>query len=225
MSCHDIKPLLDDFVDAELDTERCRSVEQHLSECSDCRRLANELRSLVDAASRLPRGISPERDLFPEIVERVEYNDVGISVKHTPRRRIPWMGIAAAWLIVSIAGAMALMLRGAGDEQPSVTQPSAGAMLASADDAEPLDAVIGDYRAAAEELWASIEARRDSFSPETLAVLDKNLAIIDKAIGDVQATLEADPQSRGRALALTAMHEQKVELLRRVSRLSSLIAI
>ena len=70
-------------------------------------------------------------------------------------------------------------------------------------------------------LLAAIEERRDRFSPETLAVLEKNLAIIDRAIDDVHAALEADPSSHDSNLLLAAMHEQKVELLRRVARLSS----
>ena len=63
--------------------------------------------------------------------------------------------------------------------------------------------------------------RGTKLSPETQVVLEKNLAIIDQAIAEVRGVLESDPEDRGNALMLQAMHQQKVELLRRVSRLSS----
>ena len=53
-------------------------------------------------------------------------------------------------------------------------------------------------------------------------MLDRNLAIIDRAISEVHATLESAPNSRENTLVLAAMHEQKVELLKRVSRLSAI---
>ena len=86
---------------------------------------------------------------------------------------------------------------------------------------ESLGSVVGEYVDAAQLLQAAIDERSDRLSPETLEVLRKNLSIIDAAIVEVQAALEADPSSRGNALALRAMHEQKVELLRKFSRLSS----
>lgn len=225
MSCYETEQLLDEYVDGSLNAERHESVERHLAGCTDCRRVADELRSLVDAASKLPRGVAPRRDLLPDIVERIERDGFDSTMDHTPGRRIPWMGIAAAWLVISVAAALALMLRGVPEIASPAETTADEITLARADDSEALDAVVLDYQQAAEQLLASIHERRDTFSPETLAVLEKNLEIIDRAIGEVQATLTADPKSRGNAAVLAAMHQQKVELLQRVSRLSSLIAI
>jgi len=225
MSCYEIELLLDEYVDDSLNTERRASVERHLAECADCRRVTDELHSLVETAQKLPRGVVPGRDLLPGIVERIERDGLASTIDRAPRRRIPWIGIAAAWLVISVAAAMALMLRGVPDSASPVGTTADETRLARADGGETMDAVVLDYEQAAEQLLASIHERRDTFSPETLAVLEKNLEIIDRAIGEVQATLAAAPRSRGNAAVFVAMHQQKVELLQRVSRLSSLISI
>jgi hypothetical protein len=135
---------------------------------------------------------------------------------------VPWLGLAASILVIAIAGSTALWLRG-GPDRPRTEAPSGSAAVlqASGTAAEPVDAAIRDYVEAADLLLAAIEERKGRLAPETRDVLEKNLAIIDGAIEEVRRSLEADPASRGDALLLRAMHEQKVEFLRRVSRLST----
>jgi hypothetical protein len=222
MSCNEIERLLDAFVDDELTPDRRERVERHLDGCAACRRTAKELRALVDAASKLPAGISPGRDLFPSIRRRIEGRGVATPGERAPSSpRMRWIGLAASLLVVAIAGSMALWLRGGPDRLPSPVAPTGEALPARGAGTEPFDAAIREYTQAADLLLAAIAERRDKLSPETMAVLEQNLAIIDRAIDEVRATLEADPTGHENALVLTAIHEQKVELLRRVSRLSS----
>ena len=99
---------------------------------------------------------------------------------------------------------------------------SGGAVLpASHDPSATFDQQVQGYVEAAELLETSIRERRGQLSPETLAVLDRNLAIIDQAIREVRVVLESDAVDGGSVQILHAMHQQKVELLRRVARLSS----
>ena len=220
MSCNDIETLLDGFVDGDLGVGDESRVREHLSDCGRCRAAVEELRSLVNAAAKLPNGIAPGRDLFPGIRERVEQGPPVVAVSRVRYSR--WLGIAAAFAVVAITGSLALWLRG-GAEPALVPAPAAAeAMLASAAGLEPLDAAVLDYEEAASLLLAVIDERRELLSPETQAVLDRNLAIIDRAIAEVNATLESAPNTRENTLVLAAMHEQKVELLKRVSRLSAI---
>lgn len=223
MSCQKIEALLDEYVDEALSPDERLRVERHLVDCSTCRRAVSEIRSLVDAASKLPRGISPGRDLYPDIRRRIERHDVATSADRATRpvHRTRWMALAASLLVVAIAGSAALWLRGDADGTLSEVSPIGEAVPAAHDGIGPLDAAVREYTDAAELLLATIDERRDRLSPETLAVLEKNLAIIDQAIAEVRTALEADPSSHGSTLLLASMHEQKVELLRRVARLSS----
>jgi len=224
MSCNDIETLLDGFVDGDLGVEDRHRVDEHLSDCGRCRATVAELRTLVDATAKLPDGIAPGRDLFPGILERIETSAVEVSpaVAASRGRHSRWLAIAAAFAVVAITGSLALWMRG-GAEPALVPAPAAvEAIPASNAGLEPLHVAVQDYEDAAVLLLGAIDERRDRLSPETLAVLDKNLAIIDRAIAEVNVTLESAPNPRKNTLVLAAMHEQKVELLKRVSRLSAI---
>ena len=82
-------------------------------------------------------------------------------------------------------------------------------------------AVEQDYIDATEMLLAAIEERRGQLPAETVDTLERNLAVIDEAIGEIRSTLDGIPEGPARERALTAMYKKKVDLLRRVSRLSS----
>jgi hypothetical protein len=223
MSCREIEALLDAYVDDELSPDERLRVERHLAECSACRTATGEIRSLVDAASKLPRGISPGRDLYPDIRNRIERHDLATpaDLATPPVHRTRWMALAASLLIVAIAGSVALWMREDTGGTPSEVAPTGGVIPAAHNETGSFEAAVREYTDAATMLEVAIEERRDKYSPETLDVLERNLAIIDQAIDEVRAALEADPSSHGSTLLLTAMHEQKVELLRKVARLSS----
>ena len=208
-SCQDLEHLLDDFVDGETTPDERRQIEQHLAECSDCRGVVEETRALLAASATLPREIPPARDVWPDVRARIGR-----------RARTRWLALAASLLVVALAGSTALWL-GESDRTPAVGNPGGSAVPAGYDPQASFDLEVREYVEAAELLQASIRERSSRLSPETLAVLEKNLTIIDQAIAEVRGVLASDPADRGNALMLQAMHQQKVELLRRVSRLSS----
>jgi hypothetical protein len=77
------------------------------------------------------------------------------------------------------------------------------------------------YEAAAARLLESLESRGDSLPPETRALVDENLRIIDRAIEEVRSALESEPGDTSTGHALNALYRRKVEFLWSVSRLSS----
>ena len=108
MSCHDVEILLDGYVDGELSPDERLRVQRHLADCAACRAAVDETRSLVAAASELPREISPARDLYPEIAERIERHDASMTTDSvTPRvLRVRWIGLAASLLIVTVGSTL-----------------------------------------------------------------------------------------------------------------------
>ena len=78
----------------------------------------------------------------------------------------------------------------------------------------------GDKKETLRLLTESIEQRSANLSPETREALRRNLEIIDRAIADIRAALAEDPDAAGSEM-LAAMYQQKLQLLWRVSRLSS----
>ncbi len=232
MNCPQWEERLNDLVDGVLSDADRREVELHLETCPGCREAVVQLRNLLQASRELPRRIRPQRDLLPDIRRSVFGKEEGPP---TPRNSgahgvawVRWAGLAASLFVVSLVAITALRITdrpGPGLDQPTdtgtaVANRPAGAVQATAAGLAQLQAAEEAYVEATRLLLAAIEQRRDRLSPDTLAVLEKNLAIIDRAIAAVHATIEADPGNIGNGLVLTAVYRQKVELLRKFSALS-----
>jgi hypothetical protein len=55
--------------------------------------------------------------------------------------------------------------------------------------------------------------------PETAAVFERNLEIIDRAIQDTRAALARDPASRDLAFLLSSAYDAKLDILREAVRI------
>lgn len=71
-----------------------------------------------------------------------------------------------------------------------------------------------EYQRAVDELAQVLETRRADLAPETVATLERNLAIIDAAIAESRAALVKDPNSRELTQMLSSTYDAKVQLLR-----------
>jgi hypothetical protein len=100
-----------------------------------------------------------------------------------------------------------------GSSSPQTPRSGASATLASRNQAEPgpSDAVYGKE---IEMLQNIVKQRKTQLDSSTIAVIQKNLAIIDAAIGQSRAALARDPASRMLNQQLTHALDKKVELLR-----------
>jgi Putative zinc-finger len=93
---------------------------------------------------------------------------------------------------------------------PSERQTSAAAQFAAADQAHS-DAV---YDREIEMLQTIVSQRKTGLDSSTVAIIEKNLRIIDAAIQQSRAALVRDPASRLLGQQLTHALDKKVELLR-----------
>jgi predicted anti-sigma-YlaC factor YlaD len=213
MSCAKFQSLLDEYVDGELPESSFQDVEAHLASCDACREQERALRRFVDAAATLPRQIEPRRDLWPGIAERIA------NAKRQPRPAVrvrPWwgspLGLAAAAILVMALGAFLARDR-MRTPAPSVTE---GTLLPAAvsPGGEAIAEAERSYTTATAELMAAVNARRDSFSPETLAAIDKNLLIIDDSLKQLREAIQKDPGRAELQRMLVATHQKKVDMLR-----------
>ncbi len=214
MSCHEMESRLDAHVDGELGPDELTRVERHLDGCPGCRRAVEEIRRLTADAAGLPQEIAPDRDLFPAIRQRIERDASPESATVGTR----WIGWAAAVLVVGLVGGAGLWFGSRPDVHLATGSQARTAAQAAAN---PIDAAVHDYIEAGELLLSAIRERRERLSPETLTVLDKNLAIIDAAIEEVRAALESEPAGSVSSDVLRAMHEQRVQLLLRFNQITS----
>ncbi|GAP10241.1 putative zinc-finger [Bellilinea caldifistulae] len=54
LDCQQLLSSISDFVDGELNPELCRQIEQHLTECENCRIVINTLRKTIDLYQHQP---------------------------------------------------------------------------------------------------------------------------------------------------------------------------
>jgi len=197
---------LSEYLDGELSAEECRACERHLEACPACAAVLTDLRNVVARAQRL-EDRPPVRDLWAEVADRVR------APAQVPRRRriafsVPQLLAASLALIVVSAGTAWLTMSLGRDATPS------GAVTLEAEQPVAVFAALPGFDAAVADLERVLEERRNQLDPATVRVLDENLAVIDKAIGEAYAALVRDPASQYLSEHLADTMWQKVRLLR-----------
>lgn len=225
MTCEDLDLRLDDWLEGALPPAEAAAVEAHLARCPACRESERALRRLLAHAASLPRSLAPERDLWPDIERRIE------------RRRGWWavLGWAPRLALASAAtvliGLVAVPWRTAGPIE-SAAIPATGArslgarsVPVAASSGTEGDLLLADaerqYEAAANALLEALQRRRGSMDPADFDRLQANLEVIDRALGEVRQALATSPASPELNRMLVATHRKKVDVLRRVVRLST----
>jgi hypothetical protein len=78
-----------------------------------------------------------------------------------------------------------------------------------------------EYEEAAQALLEALQRRRGVLPAEDLARVESNLQVIDRALAEVREALVKNPKNPELNRMLVATHKKKVDVLRRVVRLST----
>lgn len=219
--------LVSDYLDGELPPARKREMEQHLTECPECRALLEDLRLLVTRSRALPE-VPPDRDLWPAIAARLAGEAPAPAVSTRPKPRV-WTARRISFSIPQFAAACAAMLAlVAGLAWYAFVRVPEQAHLASAKGSVP--AVNADATQASTdhtaihdiaELRKILASGRGRLAPATVRALEESLVIIDVAIRQAQRALEADPGNPYVKAHLNETMHRKIELMRRATQLAS----
>jgi hypothetical protein len=221
MTCQELDERLDAWVDGELPAAAAAEVEAHLATCALCRERERRLRQVLAHAAALPRSVTPPRDLWPGIARRVERER---SWSRAAGGWSPWALAAAATVVVGLVAALW------SSRVPSVVRTveipvaTPEARLAAAADVvtDPvLAAAEREYEEAANALLEALQKRQTKLQPETLATVRANLDVIDRALAEVRQALARNPSNPELNRMLVATHRKKVDVLRRVVKLST----
>jgi hypothetical protein len=199
MTCDEIAPRLDELIDGSITPAERAQVEEHLAGCDRCRAELAAIRGLVADARALPRSIQPPGALWRGIEARL--TSAGAAPAPRGRRPIPlrfMLRLAAALALVALGGALATVWqRHGGPSQFAVEQQR--------------------YAEATAQLARELARNPTGLSPTTLAVVQRNLSIVDQAIHESETALAADPGNHALEQMLLARYQQRLSLLRRAT--------
>jgi len=229
MTHDDFQAILADYLeDGALSVVERANADAHLLDCADCATLVADLRGIVSMAAALP-DFAPARDLWAGIDARIETPVVSLAgrssgqqqtippaVSAPPRRTAPsYRKVAlAASLLVAITAGVTYSIA---SRTPAIgTVAAAPTIVPSAKNVnrpsatETFDKEISSLRTIVEE-------RRAELDTGTVAILEKNLKLIDDAIAESKTALARDPASAFLSDRLTRAYDSKLQVLRSVA--------
>jgi hypothetical protein len=198
MTCDRVRDRLDVWIDGRVDSSEHALIDAHVEGCADCRLDVEAARAVRPAARGLPRAIPPERDLWAGIEGRLR--PVGRGRVALPA----WLLAAAAVLLIASSSAVTVALLRSG--RTSAGSLPAGFAVAEAQAVQTADHLSAEYQRA-----------RNALAPSTREVIERNLAVIDRALAEARAALAGDPGNPNLLPLVLAAWQRKIEFLERVS--------
>jgi hypothetical protein len=221
LTCDAVAEVLSDYLEETVDASATSAVDEHLESCAGCAALLRELKQIA-AESSVLADVAPERDLWPGILSRIEAPVVSIeTASFRPARvRTPvWLSAAAALVVVTAGVTYLVTTHLSGSAGVALGPPTAVSELRLAADAPSAPELA--YVPEIARLRDIVSSRRAELDSATVAVIERNLAIIDEAIAESKAALARDPASLFLSDQLMNSLGKKVELLRTLAMMPS----
>jgi hypothetical protein len=217
MTCRDYNAAIAESLDGTLDPARQRALERHVEGCEACRALVADLRSIQAAAFTLDRH-EPPGHVLERLRSRMATEvppKAPVRLLAWPISRTPWAGwAAAAALVVATWVGISQLVRNPephSDAPAQVSSEPSGDPVATV--VSELEAAAGHYDKAIQELEQIAKSDGGALDPQLAGVLQKNLQVIDQAIGESRAALKAQPASADAQESLFDAMRSKVTLL------------
>ena len=222
---------INDYVDDGLAPDERSELERHLATCAECRALVDDLRELRRATAtlesrdvparawrRIERAIQLEQEHRSGAAAKRPWiagvTASGIAGLKGSRYAFTWRYMAAAAVLV-LAAVVGIQVFRTGRTSPAspggAAAPPAGE-AAIAIEAE-LRAAEQHYEKAISGLEQIAKSEQGALDPRTAATLQKNLAVIDQAIGESRAALRVQPTSEPAQQSLIENFKTKIALL------------
>ncbi len=230
---HPTDDILNAYADATLDPSERAEVERHLEACAACRSLVEDLRAIVNAAATLEFRDPPgrawariERAIALETRSDGRGEAGRESVSDGPAKpgryawRMTWLAAAA---VVAMAVGLTIgrsQLRPTTVEPPTTSVATTAPAAGAAADGTSADGLESEMRQAEQHYEKAIKgleqiAKDDqgALDGRTAATLQKNLAVIDQAIGESRAAVRSQPASEPAQQSLIENFKTKLSLL------------
>lgn len=203
MTCSEFQARVDAFAKGTLGAADTAAFEAHLEHCPACEAWLAREEPMPAGVPALPRSIEPTADLWPGIRQSIDRPVRSIGRIAMPR----WALAAAAVVLVALSSGVTAALLRSGEPVP-VAQRGVSALEAQ-------------YAEVSEDLGRLLEQARTTLPPETMATIERNLAIIDTALAETRQALARNPGNEALGQMVVVAWRQKVDLLRRATALGT----
>jgi hypothetical protein len=226
MTCERCHSLVDEYIDGTLDAADLSEVEAHLAACETCRVMAADLGTIYRSARSLEPRVPPPH-VWTKLAasleaERSRSRFGAASLGFAGRwfaGSVGWRAVTVAATLILLAGSTSwILLRQPSPVEgptrtPTVsTAPGRNPELAQSVETE-LKLAEEHYQKAIAGLEQITRAESTTLDPQVAAVLQKNLDVIDHAIGESRAALQTQPTSEVAQESLFEALRNKVALL------------
>lgn len=215
MRCSKARKLISEYIDGALRARKSAHVEQHLDVCSECKRLFEDFKTIVEDSKKLEKLV-PSDKTWLRIKSGLKKEEQRV-LAYRPRKR-GWLSLifsppklkyalSSVVILAFIVGAVILGLRywigkdslGRGDLQKYT--------LAKLDEAER------HYQKAIKALGEAIAAQEGQMDPQVAQVFKSNLEVIDATIMACRQMVLQNPEDLDARNYLLAAYREKVNFL------------
>ena len=205
-----------ELIDGTLGPLRRAELELHLESCDACRALAEDLRQIADVARSL-EPMEPPDHVWLQVAGRL-HQEGRVSAPPAGRRPNYTILALAAALILAVGSSLLLLLprgREAAPPAPAVATHAPDAPESNAAAADPVQSVSRELAAVQQHIDNVLQqaGKSDGLPAEAVAVLQKNLQVMNDAVAESHAALKSDPQSANAQQSLYDLLKQKIQFL------------
>lgn len=211
--------LINDYLDDVLPVEERHRVEQLLRHDADFADEVERQRRLLVSVAALPRRIAAPSEAWDGIAARIDDAKVvaGPFRRARQSRVRTWTALAAASLALVISSsALTVVALTSRSDAPGGDAVSGIAAI-------PASTLEAEYQVTIGQLENLLADRKGVLSTETIEVVEASLATIDQAIREATAALRADPNNIRVLRQLAGVYQQKVDVLKQVTRQASML--
>jgi anti-sigma factor RsiW len=223
---------IQELVDGTIGSIRRAELERHLSGCDDCRAFLADMKTIRNAAGSLDQ-LAPPDGVWLQIAGRLR-QEGRVTIppvrqrQAAPARHVALLAIAAS-LLLAVGAGIAMLLPQYRSKNAATTPPATTAAApqpGNAASAVAVESVEAEFRLAeqhyqnaiakleqAARLDQAAESDRQVLDPQTAAMLQKNLQVIDQAIAESRSALRTEPLSAPARDSLFDALRRKVALL------------